>query len=323
MMAKKVVAALQVGTSPGGTQETLEKILSYEKEIIEAGAKLIVIPEATLGGYPKGSIFGTYLGYRLQSGREEFRRYHEQAIEIGKGDAYPEIAQLSMLAKRTDATVVCGCIERDGATLYCTMVYIDPVQGLVGKHRKLMPTAGERLIWGRGDGSTLPVVDSAVGKLGGAICWENMMPLLRYAMYEKGVEVWCAPTVDERDIWRTTVQNIGYEGRVFVLSAVQFMPDAKTMGLGEEFGEEGMRRMPGKGTDGSENLINGGSVIINPYGEIIAGPLLGREGLLAAEINTSLIVESRFEFDPTGHYSRGDVFQLTVNEKSHDTVFIK
>ncbi|SCU87787.1 LADA_0E06150g1_1 [Lachancea dasiensis] len=320
-MAKKVIAALQVGSSPDGTEATLRNILSYEAEIIRSGASLVVIPEATLGGYPKGSNFDTYLGYRLQSGKEEFRRYFQQAIEVGSGDTYPEVAQLCKLSKNTGASIVCGCIERDRTTLYCSMLYIDPIQGLVGKHRKLMPTASERLVWGQGDGSTLPVVDSAVGKLGGAICWENMMPLMRYAMYAKGVEVWCAPTVDQRPIWRTIMQNIGYEGRLFVVSAVQFMPNATVMGLGEVIDEQGTRRLPGAPGDGQENLINGGSVIVDPYGEIIAGPLLGKEGLVTAEIDTNLIIESRFDFDPTGHYSRGDVFQLTVNEKSRETVF--
>ena len=126
------------------------------------------------------------------------------------------------------------------------MVFIDPQAGYVAKHRKLVPTAGERLIWGQGDGSTLPVVDTAVGKIGGAICWENMMPLLRYAMYAKGVEIWCAPTVDARPIWRTVMQNIAYEGRLFVVSAVQFMPDATTMGYGEIVDEAtGKRKLPG------------------------------------------------------------------------------
>lgn len=322
-MPKKIVAALQVGTSPEGTQATLEKILSYEQEIKEAGASLVVIPEATLGGYPKGSTFGTYLGYRLQSGREEFAKYYSQSIEVGSGDKYYEINQLSELSRRTGASVCCGCIERDNTTLYCTIVFIDPQHGYVGKHRKLMPTATERLIWGQGDGSTLTVVDSAVGKIGGAICWENMLPLLRQAMYAKGVEVWCAPTVDQRPIWRTVMQNIAYEGRLFLVSAVQFMPDATKMGFGEIVDETtGKRQLPGwPAVD--DNCINGGSIIVNPYGEIIAGPLIGREGLLTAEIDTDLIIEARYDFDPVGHYARGDVFQLTVNEKPQGIQFIK
>lgn len=320
-MPKQIVAALQVGSCPGGTKDTLRKIMSYENEIKNSGAKLVVIPEATLGGYPKGSSFGVYLGYRLQSGREEFAEYLSQAIEIGAGEQYPEISQLCALSKATGASLCVGCIERDGTTLYCSMVFIDPQLGYVAKHRKLVPTAAERLIWGQGDGSTLSVVDSAVGKIGGAICWENMMPLLRYAMYAKGVQVWCAPTVDARPIWRTVMKNIAYEGRLFVVSAVQFMPDATSMGLGEVVEEStGRRQLPGWSSP-DENCINGGSVIIDPYGEIVAGPLLGKEGLLTGEIDTDLIVEARFDLDPVGHYSRGDVFQLSVDEKSQEVVF--
>ena len=202
-------------------------------------------------------------------------------------------------------------------------VYIDPNAGYVGKHRKLTPTATERLVWGQGDGSTLTVVDTEVGKVGGAICWENMMPLLRQAMYNKGVEVWAAPTVDQREIWRSVMQNMAYEGRIFVVSAVQFMRSATEMGLGVVADEAtGQRKLPGlEATD--SNCINGGSVIVNPMGEIIAGPLIGREGLLCAEIDTDMIVKSRYDFDLTGHYSRGDVFQLQVNEASRDVKFTK
>ncbi|CEP64906.1 carbon-nitrogen hydrolase family protein LALA0_S14e01926g [Lachancea lanzarotensis] len=316
-MVKKVVAALQVGTLPGGTQATLDNILSYEEEIKKKNVSLVVIPEATLGGYPKGSNFGTYLGYRLDSGRKEFAKYFSQAIEVGSGDGFPEINKLCKLARNTGAFICCGCVERDGSTLYCTMAYIDPKAGYVGKHRKLTPTATERLIWGQGDGSTLTVVDTKVGKVGGAICWENMMPLLRQTMYDKGVEVWCAPTVDQRPLWTVVMQNLAYEGRLFVVSAVQIMQDATAMGLGEVVDETtGRRKLPG--LDSCEgNCIDGGSVIVNPFGEIIAGPLRGTEGLLTAEIDTDLIVQARYELDVVGHYSRGDVFQLSVNETSH------
>ncbi|SCV04849.1 LANO_0G12948g1_1 [Lachancea nothofagi CBS 11611] len=320
-MPKQVVAALQVGTLPGGTQATLDHILSYADEIKKNNVSLLVIPEATLGGYPKGSNFGTYLGYRLDSGREEYARYHAQAIGIGAGEKYPEINKLCQLSKTTGAFICCGCVERDGTTLYCTIAYIDPNVGYVGKHRKLTPTATERLVWGQGDGSTLNVFDTKVGKVGGAICWENMMPLLRQAMYSKGVEVWVAPTVDQRPIWRSVMQNLAYEGRLFVVSAVQLMTNATEMGLGVVADEStGQRKLPGlEPTD--DNCINGGSMIVNPYGEIIAGPLIGEEGLLCAEIDTDMIVKARYDFDLAGHYSRGDVFQLQVNEVSQDVKF--
>ncbi len=155
-MNETVVAALQIGSSPEGTQSTLEKILGFEEAITASGAKLVVMPEAVLGGYPKGETFGTYLGYRLPEGRETFRQYYEGAVSIPG----PEIEALEGLARRTGAFLVAGVIERGGSTLYCTAVFIDPERGYVGKHRKLMPTASERLIWGQGDGSTLTVADS-------------------------------------------------------------------------------------------------------------------------------------------------------------------
>ncbi|ANZ77316.1 BA75_05225T0 [Komagataella pastoris] len=306
-MTKQVVAALQVGSSPKGTKETLKKILSYEQEVKEKGVKILVLPEAILGGYPKGSNFGTYLGFRLQEGKEEFKRYFKEAIDLD-GE---EIRELAKFSNRTGAFITAGVIERAGSTLYCTMVYIDPVKGYVGKHRKLQPTGTERLIWGQGDGSTLTTVQTSAGTLGGAICWENFLPLLRQAMYAKGVQVWAAPTVDGRKIWGNCMQTLGYEGRLFVVSAVQFMPPPKEMGY--EL----------KDWDENENCINGGSLIVDPYGEVLAGPFTGKEGLLHAEIDLDKIIEARFDFDPVGHYARGDVFQLTVNERSRDVTFTK
>lgn len=306
---KYTVAALQIGTSPLGTASTIEKILSYESQIKESNIKLVVLPEATIGGYPKGSTFGTYLGYRTQSGREDFAQYHKNAIELPG----PETNVLLELSSRTGASIVVGAIEKDGATLYCTMVYIDPKLGYIGKHRKLMPTASERLVWGQGDGSGLIVAENEhLGKFGGAICWENYMPLYRAAMYAKGINVYCAPTVDEREIWRSLMRTIAVEGRLFVVSAVQFLPLPEECGL----------TLPG--WDKDRNCINGGSVIVNPYGDIIAGPLTGEEGLLKAEIDLDVIIESRYDLDVTGHYARNDIFTLTVDERPKDGVsFIK
>lgn len=298
-MSKHVIAALQIGASPEGTQATVDKILSYEDQIKALKIELVVLPEATLGGYPKGSTFGTYLGFRTDSGRKEFADYFKNAISIPG----PEITELEGFSSRTGAVVVCGVIERDNSTLYCTIVYIDPVKGYVGKHRKLMPTATERLVWGQGDGSTLYVANSEkLGNIGGAICWENFMPLLRASFYAKNLNIYVAPTVDEREIWRSLMKTIGFEGRQFVVSAVSFLGTPEEVGLDVPT------------WDKDRNCINGGSVIVNPYGDIIAGPLIGEEGLVHAEIDLDVIPESRYDFDVAGHYTRNDVFQLTVNE---------
>ncbi|MCY1512943.1 Nitrilase [compost metagenome] len=303
-MTTKTVAALQIGSAPEGKAQTLEHILAYESEIAASGASLVVMPEALLGGYPKGEIFGTRLGYRQPEGREAYARYYENAIDVPG----PETEALAGLSQRTGASLVVGVIERGGSTLYCTALFFEPGTGLAAKHRKLMPTGTERLIWGQGDGSTLPVIDAAAGRIGGAICWENHMPLLRTAMYAKGVEIWCAPTVDERDIWQCSMRHIAHEGRCFVVSACQVQPSPAELG----------RDVPG--WDAARPLINGGSVIVGPLGDVLAGPLRGKPGLLTAQVDTDELVRARYDFDVVGHYSRPDIFSLTVDERPRPPV---
>lgn len=299
-MPISTVAALQIGALPEGKAHTLEQILSYEDAIKRSGAQLVVMPEALLGGYPKGESFGTQLGYRLPEGREAFARYFANAIDVPGA----ETAALAGLASRTGASLVLGVIERSASTLYCSVLYFEPNHGLVAKHRKLMPTGTERLIWGKGDGSTLPVVDSAVGRLGGAVCWENMMPLLRTAMYAKGVQVWCAPTVDEREMWQVSMRHVAHEGRCFVVSACQVQASPQALGLA-------IANWPAE-----RPLIAGGSVIIGPMGDILAGPLIGEPGLLTAQIDTDDLVRARYDYDVVGHYARPDIFELVVDERA-------
>lgn len=293
------VGALQLGSSPDGTSATLAKIQSYESQIREAGLNLVVMPEALLGGYPKGEGFGTLLGYRQQEGREAYARYFAESISIPGS----EVDALAEFSANTEAILVVGVIERDGSTLYCTQIYVDPELGYIGKHRKLMPTGTERLIWGQGDGSTLFIADTEIGKVGGAICWEHYMPLLRTAMYAKGVEIWAASTVDARDVWQSSMRHIATEGRCFVVSACQYQPTAT---------EQGSEHPDGWPED--EPLIDGGSVICDPYGNVLAGPLRGEEGFVTAEINLDVIPEARYDLDAVGHYARPEVFQLSVDE---------
>lgn len=298
-MAKSLVAALQLGSSAEGKAETLKQILSYEAEVRTQGLQLVVMPEALLGGYPKGSDFGTYLGFRLPKGREEFAAYFANAIDVPG----PETEALADFSSRTGADIVIGVIERSGSSLFCSALFFSAENGLVAKHRKLMPTGTERLIWGQGDGSTLPMVEMTSGKVGSAICWENHMPLLRAAMYAKGVEIWCAPTVDERDVWQASMRHIAHEGRCFVITACQVQPSPSA--LGKEVVD----------WDPERPLIKGNSMIIGPLGDVLAGPLHDKTGLVIAEIDTDELVRARYDFDVSGHYSRPDIFALKVDER--------
>lgn len=303
-MPLTTVAALQIGSSPHGTAETLANVQGWETEIRAQGARLVVMPEALLGGYPKGEIFGTRLGYRLPEGREAFARYSAQAISVPG----PETDALAALSRHSCASLVLGVIERAGATLYCTALFFDPEQGLVARHRKLMPTGTERLIWGQGDGSTLPVVATPAGRATAAICWENHMPLLRTALYAQGVDVWCAPTVDERDIWGCSMRHIAHEGRCFVISACQVQPSPAELGITvPDWPDE-------------RPLIRGDSMILGPLGDVLAGPLLGSTGLVCAQIDTDELVRARYDFDVVGHYARPDIFELQVDRRARATV---
>ena len=297
-MSQTTIAALQIGADYAGKAVTLERVLSFEDEIVRSGASLVVMPEALLGGYPKGEIFGTRLGFRLPEGREAFQRYYENAVDLDG----PEVAALAELSECTGASLVLGVIERSGSSLFCTALFLEPGQGLVAKHRKLMPTGTERLIWSLGDGSTLPAVDSQAGRLGAAICWENHMPLFRAAMYAKGVEIWCAPTVDERDIWRSSMRHIAHEGRCFLVSACQVQPSPATLGIEVE------------GWDPDRPLIAGGSMIVGPLGDVLAGPLGSETALITAVIDREEIIRARYDLDVVGHYSRPDIFTLMVDE---------
>jgi nitrilase len=280
---------------------TLEKLRSLSSEAARQGAKLAVFPEAFVAAYPKGLGFGAHMGMRSAEGREEFRIfYHESAIDV-PGEATESIGAA---ARDAGLFLVLGVIERDGGTLYCTALFFAPDGQLLGKHRKLMPTAMERLVWGQGDGSTLTVLDTAIGKLGAVICWENYMPMLRLAMYSKGIELYCAPTVDDRDTWLPTMRHIALEGRCFVLSACQFLLRSDCP----------QSYACVQGNDPQTVLIRGGSCIVAPLGEVLAGPHFGSEAILTADLDRGDIARGKYDFDVTGHYARPDVFRLRVNE---------
>ncbi len=298
------VAVVQAAPIIMEREATIAKVAHLTREAAANGARLVLFPEAFVPAYPRGLSFGVVVGNRTEAGRRTWARYNANAVEV------PSAAtdELGRAARESGVYLAVGVIERDrvsGGTLYCTLLYFGPDGHLLGTHRKLKPTAGERLIWGEGDGSTLPVFDTEIGKVGGLICWENYMPLARMAMYRKGVELYLAPTADARDTWQATLQHIALEGRCYVLGCNQYV--TKAMYPADLEGIEDLAAMP-------EELCRGGSAIISPLGHCIAGPLYGAEGILYAELAQSVIAESKFDFDVIGHYARNDVFQFAVNE---------
>jgi nitrilase len=183
-------------------------------------------------------------------------------------------------------------------------LFFGPDGSFLGKHRKLMPTAMERIIWGFGDGSTMPVFDTTLGKLGAVICWENYMPMLRMTMYSKGIQLYCAPTADDRDTWLSSMQHVALEGRCFVLTACQHL---RRKNCPADYAAV-------HGNDPDTVIMRGGSAIIGPLGQVLAGPLYNEDGILTAEIDMGEIARSKYDFDVAGHYARPDVFRLHVNE---------
>lgn len=299
-------AVVQMASVPGDAMATAGLAAERLREAAGLGARLVVFPEALIGGYPKGASFGAPIGMRKPEGREAFARYHAGAIDLSG----PEVELLCAAAADTGAFAVIGVIERDGGTLYCTALYIDGADGLVGKHRKLMPTAGERLIWGFGDGSTMPVFRKEIGTIGAVICWENYMPALRMHMYHQGVSLYCAPTADDRDTWLPTMQHIALEGRTFVLTACQHITRAA-------YGDTHESAL---GDEPDLVMMRGGSAIVSPLGKVLAGPDFSGETILVAEIDPAEVMRGKYDFDVTGHYARPDVFSLTVDTRARAAV---
>ena len=299
-----IVRAVVVQAAPIAfdVEATLDKAERLIVGASASGAQLVVFPEAFISCYPRGLTFGTVVGSRTAEGREDFRRYWESAIEVPG----PAVDRLSSMARSNGVFLVMGVIERDGGTLYCTVLFFADDGRYLGKHRKLMPTAAERLIWGYGDGSTLPVFDTSIGKLGAVICWENYMPLLRMTMYSKGIQIYCAPTADGRESWTASMRHIALEGRCFVLSCNQF---ARRRDYPADYDAI-------QGDDPDQVMSTGGSVIISPLGEVLAGPNFEEEAILTADLDLDEIARGKFDFDVVGHYARPDVFQLRVNEKA-------
>ncbi|MFS0556788.1 carbon-nitrogen hydrolase family protein [Brevibacillus sp. 179-C9.3 HS] len=305
------VAVVQAASVIMDRDGSTEKAVSLTLEAGEKGAKIVVFPEAFIPAYPRGLTFGAKVGSRTPEGRKDWFRYWDNSIVVPS----EETEKLGEAARKAGVYIVIGVIERDnensGGTLYCSVLFFGPDGALLGVHRKLKPTASERLIWGEGDGSTLPVFDTPYGKLGALICWENYMPLARAAMYAKGVQIYIAPTADARDAWQATIRHIALEGRCFVLSCNQYV--TKDMYPTDLACYDDLVSSP-------DEMSRGGSAIVGPLGDYIVEPVFGREEILYADLDIRDIALSQFDFDVVGHYSRPDVFQLLVNEEKQENV---
>lgn len=293
------VAVVQDSSVPFNAKATAEKVCQLVTEAANNGAELVVFPEAFLGTYPKGLNFDAPVGYRDPKGRDDFLKYYKNAVSLDS----EEIASIVQVAQETNTFIVLGIIENGGSTLYCTVLYIDSDKGIVGKHRKLMPTGSERLIWGFGDGSTLEVMDSKLGKIGAVICWENYMPAIRMTMYAQGVEIYCAPTADDRDSWFASMRHVALEGRCYVLSSCQYIQR-------HEY-EENYRSVIDFAPE--DAMMRGGSCIIGPLGEVIVEPVYNERTILYATLSNDELIKSKLDLDSVGHYSRPDVFSLQVD----------
>ncbi len=258
--------------------------------------------QRSAGAYPRGLSFGTVIGSRSEEGREWYRRYHESSIDVPGADT----ETLGTIARDHSLHLVIGVIERDGGTLYCTVLYFAPDGTLLGKHRKLMPTAAERLVWGQGDGSTMQAFQTQIGVIGAAICWENYMPMFRMTLYGQQVQLYLAPTADSRESWIATMRHIAMEGRCFVLSSNQF---ARRSDYPADYPLE-------PAVPPATILTRGRSCIVHPLGDLLAGPVYDEDALLVADLDLDDTVRGKFDFDVTGHYARPDIFELRVDSRA-------
>jgi nitrilase len=281
-------------------EKSIDIVIDWIDRAKQAGCQLVLFPESFIPCYPRGLTFDAIIGRRTDRGRDQWLDYWANSLEVPS----PSVDRLSNAIRNAGLFVAVGVTEREsiGGTLHCTLLYFGPDGTLLGKHRKLKPTGLERYIWGESDGSTLVSYQTDLGRIGGLICWENYMPLARTALYQKGIEIYLAPTADARDTWQATMQHIALEGRCFVLASNQFVCKS----------DYPARYQPDL-TDEPDVMSRGGSVIISPLGDVLAGPLWNQEGLLTAELDFSLLAKSKLDFDCVGHYARPDVFQLTVN----------
>jgi len=299
------VACVQAEPVVLDREATIDKLARIAAEAAGEGALLLVFPEAFVPVYPSSTWAKAFAGWADPRAKEAFARLAAEAVSV-PGEAADRIGAA---AREHGVWIVTGVTEVDperSGTLYNTLLYHAPDGRLALRHRKLVPTNHERLVWGPGDGSGLRAIPTELGRIGGLICWENYMPLARFALYESGVEIYIASTADDADAWQATLVHIARESRAFVVAPSHFQRAAaypKDFPLRAEL-------------EGHDIIGRGGSAILAPDGSYLAGPLYGEEGILYAELDPALLRAERQRFDPAGHYHRPDVFRLKVRGRS-------
>jgi nitrilase len=303
MKSRKVkVGVVQATPVLFDIEKTVEIVISWLEKGVNEGCELLLFPESFIPCYPRGLNFDAFIGRRTDKSRNQWLDYWNNSIETSS----EYIEKISNAIQKANLFVALGVTEKEstGGSLHCSLLYFDNQGKLIGKHRKIKPTGLERYIWAESDGSTLVSFDTQIGKIGGLICWENYMPLARMSMYQQGVEIYLAPTADSRETWQNTMQHIALEGRCFVLASNQFVKKS-------DYPENYLEDLK----DEPDIMCSGGSVIISPFGKILAGPLWNQEGLLTADLDFSDLVKSKFDFDVVGHYSRKDIFRFEVSNQ--------
>jgi nitrilase len=290
------VAVVQAAPVAFDLPATLARVAEHTASAAARGADLVLFPEAFVSAYPRGLTFGSVIGSRSASGRAWYERYWASSVDLSG----PHASQLGAIARTHALHLVIGVIERAGGSLYCSVCTFGPDGALLAAHRKLVPTAAERIVWAQGDGASVRGVPTTAGVLGTAVCWENYMPLMRTALYEDGVQLWLAPTADSRDSWIASMQHIAMEGRCFVLSCNQF---AVRSDYPADYPLEA--DVPHDAV-----ITRGGSCIVNPYGALLAGPVYDEPALLVADLDLGETVRAKLDLDVTGHYARPDVLRL-------------
>lgn len=301
MNARVRVACVQAEPVVLDREATIDKLERLTGEAAAAGAQLVVFPETFVPVYPSSVWARALSGWAVEGAKEAFALMARESVEV-PGEAAQRIGDA---ARRHGVWLVTGISEVDPerpATIYNTLLYHAPDGSLALKHRKLVPTNHERLVWGQGDGGGLRALPTGLGRIGGLICWENYMPLARFALYESGVEIYLAPTADDGATWQQTLVHIARESRAFVVSPAHFQ---RAAAYPADFPLR-------DAIAGTEVIGRGGSAVLGPDGAYLAGPLYDEEGILYAELDPARLWEERQRFDPAGHYHRPDVLKLTV-----------